>query len=131
MARGVLFKGLQDYDGAVVTDTKGQLKTWKIFYSELFSEKKVDQVLMKEILGSLEQRIQDGSRLEAGFSLEDLMGALQSFKKGKYPGLDGLPMEFYAQFCVILGPDLTSGFKEFDGRQQLPDSFRKGVVTHS
>ena len=47
MARGVLFKGLQDREGAVVTDTKGQLKIMEDFYSELFSEKKVDQVLMK------------------------------------------------------------------------------------
>lgn len=55
--------------------------------------------------------------------------ALKNFKKGKSPGADGLPLEFYQTFWDILSQDLLVVFNELDKLTFLPESFRTGVVT--
>ena len=49
--------------------------------------------------------------------------------RGKAPGLDGLPLEFYLSFWHVLAPDLLSvlNFSFLDGH--FPISLRSGVIT--
>ncbi|KAJ8361956.1 hypothetical protein AAFF_G00409110 [Aldrovandia affinis] len=122
-------KGLKGRDGVTLTSTEGQMKVVEGFFSDLFGEKAPLPDRLTDVLNFVDRTVGDGGSLEADLTLKDVTDALQSFKKGKAPGLDGLPLEFYLTFWDIVGPDLTFVFGEFDGVGRLPDSFRTGVVT--
>ena len=47
--------------------------------------------------------------------------------RGKAPGLDGLPLEFYLSFWHLLAPDVGSKFSFRDGH--FPIALRSGVTT--
>lgn len=66
--------------------------------------------------------------LSQDFTLLEMQKALKGFKKGKSPGMDGLPLEFYLTFWDILAHDLLTVFKEFETLESLPNSFRVGTV---
>ncbi|KAJ8398696.1 hypothetical protein AAFF_G00418930 [Aldrovandia affinis] len=129
MARGTLMKGLKGRDGVTLTSTEGQKKVVEGFFSDLFGEKAPLPDRLTDVLNFVDRTVGDGGSLEADLNPEDVTDALHSFKKGKAPGLDGLPLEFYLTFWDIVEPDLTIVFGEFDGVGRLPDSFRTGVVT--
>ena len=40
-------------------------------------------------------------------SVEECFVALKGMARGKTPGVDGLPMEFYLKFWDVLGADLV------------------------
>ena len=43
-----------------------------------------------------------------GITLDELQAALKLSARGKKPGSDGLPYEFYSQFWEVLGPELLA-----------------------
>ena len=51
--------------------------------------------------------------------------------RGKSPGSDGLPAEFYLSFWGILGRDLVDVFNESFSKGMLPSSLRKGLISLS
>uniref|UniRef100_UPI00358EE8F5 receptor-type tyrosine-protein phosphatase gamma-like n=1 Tax=Myxine glutinosa TaxID=7769 RepID=UPI00358EE8F5 len=50
--------------------------------------------------------------LESPLTLEELYVALKSLDRGKSPGLDGLPVEFFEKFWDLIGPELLLVFLE-------------------
>lgn len=66
---------------------------------------------------------------EKDFTFLELNKGLAGFKKAKFPGQGGLPLEFYLTFWDILAPDLMTVFMDFEHLDRLPDSFRIGIVT--
>ena len=44
---------------------------------------------------------------EGLLSVEECFVALKGMARGKTPGVDGLPMEFYLKFWDVLGADLV------------------------
>lgn len=77
----------------------------------------------------IEKTVEDNGFLSQGFTLTELNQCLNSFKSGKSPGIDGLPIEFYLTFWDILASDLLTVFTDFSRLDRLPDSFRIGIVT--
>ena len=111
--------------------TKTQEETSKEieeFYGELYSKKEIDEKTKDNILNALEETITESPFLTHDFNLLELSNCLQGFKRGKSPGEDGLPVEFYQTFWDILATDLLTVFTEFQGLGRLPDSFRSGIV---
>ena len=60
------------------------------------------------------------SQTEQGVS-EELRNAANSLSKGKTPGIDGLPVEFYQEYWDIYGEELTTLANEnfFDTKNQM------------
>jgi len=113
-----------------VKDTEGILKQVEHFFSELYNEKIVEEDAVKEILTLLETKInKECAFLTQDFTVLELTECRKGFKKGKSPGMDGLPLEFYETFWDILAHNLLTVFKEFDRLDILPDSFRSGIVS--
>ena len=57
---------------------------------------------------------------------------LSSCARGKKPGSDGLPYEFFPQIWEVLGPELLAVLQEAFQAQQglwLPTSMTHGVIT--
>jgi len=116
--------------GEEVKDTEGILKQVEHFFSELYNEKIVEEDAVKEILTLLETKInKECAFLTQDFTVLELTECRKGFKKGKSPGMDGLPLEFYETFWDILAHNLLTVFKEFDRLDILPDSFRSGIVS--
>ena len=62
---------------------------------------------------------------------EELTQTLQGLPRGKSPGFDGLPYEFYQHFWDQLGPELTAVLSEAfqAGAASLPADMTEGRVT--
>jgi exonuclease III len=67
-------------------------------------------------------------QLDAPISLTDLTAALNKTSRGKTPGVDGLPSEFYRVFWPLLGPILLRVLQEAVDDQLLPESMRRAVL---
>ncbi|KAL3156107.1 hypothetical protein ABBQ32_012581 [Trebouxia sp. C0010 RCD-2024] len=55
---------------------------------------------------------------DEGIPLAELHSALKASARGKKPGSDGLPYEFYTQFWDLLGPALLAGRCPFPSGKQ-------------
>lgn len=129
MSKGGGLTKLQKPDGGM-TETTDQVKeTIETFYENLYKEKPVKKDTMMEVLKFIDKTVEDSVLLSQDFNILELKKCLSLFKKGKSPGQDGLPLEFYLTFWDILAPDLTNVFKDFEHLDRLPDSFRIGIVT--
>ena len=69
---------------------------------------------------------------DEGITLAELHSALKASARGKKPGSDGLPYEFYTQFWDLLGPELLAVLQDSFQTQltpSLPASMTQGVIT--
>lgn len=123
-----IFK-LRKEDGCTTDKIDEIIQTVELFYGKLYQKKPVSKDTLMEVLKVIEKSINDSVPLSQDFTILELNKCLKSFKKGKSPGQDGLPLEFYLTFWDILAPDLLSVFMDFEGLDRLPDSFRAGIVT--
>lgn len=120
---------LRGADGSLASTSDGAQQVVINFYENLYKEKAVENDIMTEVLDFIDRTVTDSVILTQDFTLEELNKAILSFKRGKSPGPDGLPCEFYQTFWDILVPDLLVVFKDFERLDLLPDSFRVGAVT--
>ena len=125
---GGIFK-LKKEDGCTTENPDEIMKIVENFYRTLYLEKNVSDDTLKEVLTVLEKSVNDSVLLSQDFTMSELNESLKSFKKGKSPGQDGLPLEFYLTFWDILAPDLMTVFMDLERLDKLPDSFREGIVT--
>lgn len=78
-----------------------------------------------------ERSISDLDRvlLNRDISLEELEFTLKEMNKGKAPGCDGIPPEFYKKFWGILGPNMLQSFLySFDSGILSPNQ-RRGIIS--
>ena len=99
------------------------------FYRNLYGEKDVHKGTMDEVLNFVEKKVNSHDVLTDDFTVLESQKCLKGFKKGKSPGEDGLPAEFYDTFWDILSNDILTVFREFERLDRLPDSFRIGIVS--
>lgn len=103
---------MKNADGVVVSDLDGICKSWTDFYSSLFSACDVDGNVQADLLSNVSSFLsadQAGS-CEGYLTTSEVYTALNGMARGKSPGSDGLPMEFYAAFWDTLGSDLVEVF---------------------
>ena len=85
-----------------------------------------EEFISKNITSSL--KTNDRSRLDTELTLHELTEALNGMKKGKTPGSNGFPVEFFKKFWLELGPFLLRAFiATFEQNQQLR-SHREGII---
>lgn len=117
-------------ENGVLAQTNEEMKDCvEGFYTKLYEEKPVFNDPLDEVLKSLDSFLTDSVLLTQNFTLLELTRLLKTFKRGKSPGADGLPVEFYLTFWDILAPDLMTVFMDFERLGRLPDSYRLGIVT--
>ena len=54
---------------------------------------------------------------------------LNSFKTGKTPGNDGIPVEFYRVFWPLLGKFMVESFNEAYNKKEMSHSQKQAVIT--
>lgn len=95
--------------GQIVSDISGICDSWVDFYSSLFTACPTDPVIQNALLDHLTSKVSvDEVPLCDGLlSSSEVFAAMGGMAKGKSPGSDGLPVEFYIALWNTLGNDLV------------------------
>ena len=114
----------------VVTDVEGICESWASFYQDLFMACPVDLGVQSDLLDHLSLSLSpDEAALCDGPILpNEAHEALLGMAKGKFPGSDGLPKEFYVAFWDLLGEDLVNVFNTSLDTGLLPFSQREALI---
>ena len=106
--------------------------------SGLFSARPVDLAAQDSLLGAIDQRLTpeaaavgEGDSGDGSLTLGELATALKGLPRGKAPGRDGIPYEFYQRFWAQVGDLLLAALQESftGGSPALPHSTVHGRIT--
>ena len=118
-------------DGTIVSSINDICAAWSSFYSSLFSAEPTDPGEQNLLLQHLESVLpaEASSSCDGPLTEDELRASFRGMARGKAPGLDGLPLEFYLSFWHLLAPDLLTvlNFSFRDGH--FPISLRSGVIS--
>lgn len=101
---------LRSSTNEILTDPYQINNEFSLFYRNLysshlsFSKENCKEFLSNVSLPHLSE--DDAADLGSQLTLDETENALKDMKKGKSPGLDGIPPEFYLTFWDTLGPYL-------------------------
>ena len=117
-------------NGVVVTDAEGVCESWASFYRDLFTACPVDLGVQSNLLDclTLSFSVEDAASSDGPISPNEAHAVLLGMAKGKSPGSDGLPMEFYVVFWDLLGGDLVNVFNASLEDGLLPFSPREALI---
>lgn len=134
-SRDNALSGILSEAGTIISDRKEILEQCRLFYSRLYSERSEDLIPINEIERALSNM--DGptlseisqEQLELPITTEELRTALTKMNKGKAPGSDGLPPEFYLAHWNVLSPHLLNSISASVLRGSLSMGQKKGIIS--
>ena len=123
-------KAVRHPGGVVVESPRAVLGVFRTFYSELFTGSAVRGDLQENLLSNIDKSPPQSKNdlLGLDLSVGELWKAVSAMKKGKSPGPDGFPAEFYRIFWDILGGDLRDVFAAAFNLNKLSHSQRVGNI---
>ena len=129
VSKGGILTKLKNEEGSMTTSSQELKDTVQQYYEELYKEKQTEKDVTDKVLKFIDKQVKGNVLLDQDFTLLEFDNGIKHFKKGKSPGEDGLPLEFYRTFKDLIAHDLLTVFNEFERLDRLPDSFRVGIVT--
>ncbi len=95
---------LSDQHGQIKHETDDLKQIATDYYSDLFSEKKTVDSKTTKLIGNISRKITEAQKrdMDRDITLEELEKAVMKLQKGKSPGPDGIPAEFYQAFWYCL-----------------------------
>lgn len=142
MVRGNLFQHLTLMESYLQTPQKYQnllpnfIAIWYNFYYTRFSMlvSKFDTNICENFIDTIKHHITVIDRnysqiCNADLSVDEIEKALQSMKKGKSPGVDGLSVEFYLHFWEIIKLPLFHMYKECISQGDMTTTMKQGVIS--
>ncbi|KAM7286924.1 hypothetical protein ISCGN_030625 [Ixodes scapularis] len=120
---------LNGASGTLLTSQQEVEEECRRYYKCLYTERPVDETLWKKLcdpLPRLTNRQAEG--LDVAVTRKECWEALSSLAKGKAPGPDGLPVEFYLKFWDLLADPLVKIYQMSIEEGCLPQSMRQGVL---
>lgn len=123
---------IRSADDTVVTSPDGLCAAFRAFYVDLFTPVPVDSAVQTELLSHVPVlSASNSATCEGPLSLEECFSALSGMARGKAPGCDGLPMEFFLKFWNLLGQDLVNVLNFSFQSGHLSRSQRRGIISLS
>ena len=122
---------LRGLDNVVYTGAEGIQSVLSSFYADLFSKEDTDLTVQASLLSNVSDRV-PADRVgdcEGPLSVAECFAALSGMARGKAPGIDGLPMEFYLKFWGVLGEELVEVLNFCHQAGFLAKSQRRGLIT--
>ena len=126
-----LFAAIKTLSGRVVRSVLLIARAWVSFYVALFTAQSLDSGQQDFFLNQLTQLLTPAERrlCEGELTLTECKAAVNGMAKGKTPGLDGLPAEFYQRFWPVLGEDLVDVLNYCYSHGRLSLSQHSGLIT--
>ena len=117
--------------GEEINDPDGIAQVISNHFSTFFKAEKVDYMKGATLLDNIDRFIPEDLRteLDKDFTLEEILRATMSLKKGKVPGIDGITKEFYIIFWEDIGSWLLELFTYICTSGIMGESMRKGVIS--
>ncbi|KAJ1169478.1 hypothetical protein NDU88_001371 [Pleurodeles waltl] len=115
----------------ILCDTKKDIrKAVTDFCGDFYSEKRSDGDQAEKFLSGIPRKVSAPARevLNAPLSLEELHLVVKSFRTGKTPGSDSLPIEFYSSQWDLVGPDLLELYEEMEQEGAMPHTLKEGMI---
>lgn len=125
---------LSKEDGTLASDHKENLSLVKDYYANIFSsppQRGADHTRARACIANKREKTVPAHiarMLDLPLSEVELMDAIASLKRGKSPGMDGIPNEFFHEFKEFLIPHLLSLWRESLRYGALPTSVNTGVI---
>lgn len=119
-------------EGTLLSDPEEILSYKKEYYTRLFDSVDLEADTESAALFSGSERVandEEQNLLNRNFTIEEFEISLKKMHKGKAPGCDGIPSEFYLRFWHVLGTHLFDGLMDSLDRGILSPNQRRGVIT--
>ena len=117
-------------DNTITEDQDEICKVTYNFYNQLYSPDHVSDHAQNLILNDLTQlNGSDRDDLDCEITYEEVTNSVKLLSRGRSPGIDGLPNEFYQTFWSLLGQDLFSVLTHSINDGVFPVSCRRAVIT--
>ena len=122
---------MRNLDGSLVTEINAISDSWVGFYSSLFTATPVDMERQASLLDNLSSFLspEQSALCDGPLTTDEVFLALKGMARGKSPGSDGFPAEFYMTFWEILGSDLVDVLNASYCSGSLPFSQRNGLIS--
>ena len=87
-------------EGEILTDNENIIRIATKFYRNLYTQNKVNTKTQDRLLRNIKTKVTQEQKLKLDAqNLEDeVKTAIFQMQKGKSPGLDGIPVEFYQEY---------------------------------
>ena len=115
-------------NGNLCTEQEGIMQAQKQFYETLYTQDRALPFNIDNTTGIGLNEVQR-DRLDGDITIEECYQAMNSMSKGKAPGMDGLPVEFYATFWNDIKDILLRVYIESFEDDLLNYSARQGVIS--
>ena len=101
---------LRTNDGSIVSHNDDLCRVFSSFYESLFITEATDPVIANSLLSNVSSTLPStqADLCDGPLSSDECFVPLNGMARGKSPGSDGLPMEFYVKFWPILGTDVVN-----------------------
>ena len=118
-------------DGLTVSDIDDKCESCVSFYSDFLAASSVGLDVQDDRLDHFSLSLSSDESATCGgpISPTEAHPALLGMAKGKSPGSDGLPMEFYVSFWDLFGKDLVVVLNVYLKGGLLPSSQREALIT--
>ena len=104
----------------------------KNFYEELYTYKEISEEVLEKVMEGVPATFTNA--MNVGLSKEiterELRGAVNSMAKGKAPGHDGIPVEFFQKMWYTISKDFHLMVKMNIEEKKLHEGVTKGLICH-
>lgn len=118
--------------GNSITDPSQVASQFQQFYESLYKSQSVHtQREIQSYLNTIQfPRLnpEQVKLMDAPITIQNVTDAIAQLAKSKVPGLDGLPLEFYATYSEMLIPKLNALYQSILDTNSLPQSMQEAQI---
>lgn len=119
-------------NGELLNQQDSILQETKNFYQHLYTEKAVENINLKSLLGNMNVPVLNNEKrdaLEGQITYDELLSALKRAKNNKSPGSDGFTVEFFKFFWIDIGFFLLRSLNYGFSNKELSVTQKEGIIT--